>query len=197
MHFGHSRQQRRKIPSRRRWIAVAVYVLAQQLNFGVARARELPRLRHHALRRGTALRTARKRHHAICARFVAAFDDGDVRAVGIIAARERRVESFVRFQTQARHPAISGLDPHQHFTQLVIAGRSAHQADVRRPVENLFALLLRHATQNAEELPLPRAFELLQPVKNLLLRLVANAASVVKHQLGFFRRRYLRIALGQ
>jgi hypothetical protein len=91
-----------------------------------------------------------KGHHAIGAGFVAAFDDGDVSAVRIVAAGERRLESVFGIQAQAGDAAIAGFELHQHLGQLGVAGRSGHQADVRRAFEDALAFLLRHASQHAE-----------------------------------------------
>ena len=41
--FAHGAQQTRKIPTGRRWIAIAVDVLAEQLDFGVAHSRQVAR----------------------------------------------------------------------------------------------------------------------------------------------------------
>ena len=69
---------------------------------------------------------------------------------------------------------------------------------MRSALEDLLALLLRYAPEYAENLALARsALELVEPVKNLLFRLIADAASVVKHQLGVRRLRNLRVALRQ
>jgi hypothetical protein len=194
--FGHARQQGREIPAGRRRIAIAVHVLPQQLDFGVALLGQAARFRHHALAGAAALRTARERHHAIGARFVAAFDDRDVGAVGIVAARERRVESLFGIEAQAGDVAVAGFDLHQHLTQPRIARRPGHQADVRRALEDLLAFLLRHAPQHAENLAFAGfALEILQAIENLLLGLIANAASVVEDQVRLFGRLHLRIAL--
>src|ERR1019366_7403302 len=67
-----------------------------------------------------------------------------------------------------------------------------------RALENLFALLLRHASQHPEDLVFARrALEILQAVEDLLFGLVANAASVVEHQVGRFRRIDLAVTLGE
>ena len=67
---------------------------------------------------------------------------------------------------------------------------------MRSALENLLAFLLRYASEHAENLALARsALELVEPVENLLLRLIADAAGVVEDQLGVCRLRNLRIAL--
>jgi hypothetical protein len=79
--------------------------------------------------------------------------------VRIVAAGERRIESFVGVQAQAGDAAVARFELHQHLGQLGVAGRAGHQADVRRALENLLAFLLRHASEHAEHfaLAVPRA----------------------------------------
>ena len=153
---------------------------------------------HHAGAGAAALRPARERHHAIGAALVAAFDDRDVGAVRIVAARERRVESLVGVQAQTRDAPVAGFELHQHLRQLGVAGRSRHQADVRRAFEDLLAFLLRHAAQHGEHLALAGSLlNCCRRLKTFLLGLVANAAGVVENQFGFFGLLHLRIALGE
>ena len=66
---------------------------------------------------------------------------------------------------------------------------------MRRPLEDLFALLLRHAPEHAKDLVLARALEILEAVEHLLLGFIADAAGVVQHESGVFRRSDLRVAL--
>ena len=116
----------------------------------------------------------------------------------VIAARERRIEGLFGIQAEPGDAPVAGFELHQHFAEARVAGRAGHQADMRRPFENLLAFLLRHAAQHAEDFAFARfALEILQTVENLLLGLVANAARVEKHQSGRIRRRNLRVALGQ
>src|SRR5271165_509264 len=65
------------------------------------------------------------------------------------------------------------------------------------PLEDLFAFLLGHATQHSEHFALPVfLLELLQAVEHLLFGFIANAASVVKDEIGGLRLFDLRITLG-
>ena len=90
--------------------------------------------------------------------------------------------------------AIAGLELHQHFGELGVAGRARHQTHERRALEYSLAFLLRHAPEYAENLAASVIFlELLQPMENFLFGLVANAAGVVHHQPGGLRRIDLRI----
>ena len=161
VHFAHCAQQSRKVPAGGRRIAIAVDVLAQQLDFDVAHASQLARFVQHAFAGAAALGSARERHHAIGARFVAAFDDGDVSAMRIVALRERCFEGLIVVQAQAGDAAISGFQLHQHLRQLRVAGRSGHQADVRRALEDALAFLLRDTTEYSKHLTLAVPLELL------------------------------------
>ena len=59
-----------------------------------------------------------------------------------------------RIEAQAGDAPVAGLQLHQHFGQLRVAGRAGHQADVRRALEDLLAFLLRHAAEHAEDFAL-------------------------------------------
>src|ERR1035438_10202892 len=193
-----ARQQRGEVPASGRGVAVAVHVLPEKLDFRVAGFGQAARFGHYAFAGAAAFRPAREGHHAIGARLVAAFDDGDVGAMRIVAAGERRIEGFVSIQAEAGDVAIARLKLHQHFGEPGVAGGACHQADVRRALENLFALLLRHASQHPEDLALARrALEILQAAEDLLFGLVANAAGVVEHQVGRFRRFDLVVTPGK
>src|SRR5580658_6363673 len=66
-------EQRREVPGGGRRIAVAVHVLAEQLNFGVAGRGDLPGFGDYRSAGAAALRPASERDHAVGAGFVAAF----------------------------------------------------------------------------------------------------------------------------
>ena len=84
----------------------------------------------------------------------------------------------------------------QHFRQVAVAGRSAYERDMRRALKNLFAFLLRHASQHAKLLALGQQLLVVrQPMEDLLLRLVANGAGVVQNQVGLLDRLYLFVSL--
>ncbi len=110
----------------------------------------------------------------------------------IIAARERRVEGFGVVETEAGDAAVAGFQLDQHLAELRVAGGPGDQRNVRRAVEDLFALLLCHAAQDAEDLALHAvALEVLQAVEYLLFGLIANTAGVVEYESGFVRRFHL------
>src|ERR1700693_5431128 len=75
--LAHGTQQTCEIPAGGRRIAIAVDVLAEELDFEITLLRQIARFFQHAVARAAALRAACKRNHAIRAGFVAAFDDGD------------------------------------------------------------------------------------------------------------------------
>src|SRR5579875_3325440 len=186
-----------KITPCRGGIPVAVYVLAEQLDLCVASLGKRLRFAQHAFTGPAAFWAPRKRYNAVCARFVAAFDDRNVSSMRIITPCQRGFKRLIRIQTQSGYAPDAGLDLHQHLRQLGIAGRASDQTDVRSSLKNAFPLLLRHAAQYAKDLALSGlAFELLQPAEHFLLSLVADAAGVVKNQFRCFRAVYLLISPG-
>jgi len=114
----------------------------------------------------------------------------------IVAAGHGRFESVLSIEAQSGDAAVAGFELHQHLRKLVVAGRTAHQADVGRLFEDLFAFLLGDAAEHGKRFPLAMFFlELLQAVEHLLFRLIADAAGVVEDQLGFFGGFHLLVAL--
>ena len=151
----------------------------------------------HRRRSPAALLAARVRHHAVGAELVASLDDRDVSAIGILPRRKLGLEGFVRLPVvQSGDAALARLQPRQHLRQFAVRGRSRDQRNIRRPLEDLFALLLRHAAQHAEALPLlVQLLVVVQAMEDLLLRLVADRTGVVKDQVGIFFRLHLPVAL--
>ena len=176
----HLVQEPGEIPSRRRWIAIAVDVLAQQLDFAIARARELGRFRDYRRAGAATLRPSRERHHAIGAGFVAALNDGDIGAMRIVAAGERRFKRQVGIQAQAGDATVAGFQLHQQSRQLVVAGRAANQTDVRRFLENLLAFLLRDTSQHREGFAFAVLLELIEPVETPSARLCRGCCRCCK-----------------
>src|SRR5437879_41809 len=66
-------------------IFVGIYVLAEQLNFGVAEIGHLAGFGENRIRSPAALFSAREWHDAVSAKLVAALDDGDISALGFAA----------------------------------------------------------------------------------------------------------------
>ena len=109
-HLGDGAQQVDKIQPARRGIAIGIDGLAEQLNFGVAGVGEAARFGENGVARAAALGTARVRHDAIGAGVVAAFDDGDVGADGIVAAGDFGFKSFVGVEIEARDAAAARFE---------------------------------------------------------------------------------------
>ena len=91
----------------------------------------------------------------------------------------------------------SRLDLHQHLGQVAVRGRTGHQRDVWRALENLLAFLLGHTAEHGKALPfLVQLLEVVQAMKDLLLGLIADRAGVVHDEVGLFLALDLRVALG-
>src|SRR5262244_2622965 len=73
-HFGSGVQQFREFHFARRWIGIGVYGLAEELNFGVTELGELAEFAEDGIAGAATFGPACKRHNAIRASFVAAFD---------------------------------------------------------------------------------------------------------------------------
>ena len=132
----------------------------------------------------TTLPAPRIRHHAVGAELVAPLHDRDVSAMRVRPRGELRLEGLLGLPVvQPRDPPLARLQPHQHLRQLPIARRPRHKRHIRRALEDPLALLLRHAAQHGEPLALAlQPLVLIQPVEDLLLRLVADRAGVVQDQ---------------
>ena len=194
--LSHRRQQFREglLPCR---IFVGIHVLAQQLDFGVAKIGHLPGFGQNGVRTPAAFLAAGKRDHAVGAELVAAFDDGDVAAMRIGAGSEFGLEAFVGFAVVKPGRALPCFDLNQHLRQIAVRRRAAYQRNIRRALENLLAFLLRHAAQHAELLALLlQLLVVVQAVEDFLLGLVADGAGVVENQSGFFDGLNLPVALG-
>ena len=180
-------------------IAVRIHVLPEELNLRISQVRQLPRFVQHRRRSPAPLLAARIGHHAVSAEFVAALNNSDVPAMRISPSRELRLEALIsQAIIKPGNPLPASLQLHQHLRKLAIRSRPAHQRYIRRPLKNLFPLLLRHASQDAKLFPLRTILLIIrEPVKDLLLRLVANRAGVIKDQPRLFHRWNLPIPLLQ
>ncbi len=178
-------------------VAVAVHVLSKQLDLRVAQLGDAPRLIENRRRSAAALLAACIRHNAERAKLVASFNDRDVAAIRILPGSELRLECLFRLPVvQSRDPVLARLQPRQHLREFPIRRRPRDQRHIRRPLEDLFALLLRHAAQNAEALPLlVQLLEVVQAIEDLLLRLVADRTGVIENQPGIFFRLHPPVSL--
>ncbi len=193
-HIRHRAQQIHKTPAARSGIAIRIHRLSQQLNFGVARVGQPPRLSQHRFARPAAFRPARARHHAVRAGIIAAFNDRDVGAQQTVAPGDLRLKSLVRVEVQTRHPPPARFKLLDQLRQLPVARRPAHQTDPRRAFENFFAFLLRQTAQHADNFPVGKRFPVSQSRKNLLRRLLPYAASVVQNQIRLRRSLHRPVA---
>ena len=118
--------------------------------------------------------------------------------VRIGAGGELGFKAFVGLAiVQAGDALLPCLDLHQHRRQIPVRRRSAHHGNMWGALKNLVAFLLRHAAQDAKLLALLlKLFVIRQPVKDFLLRLIADRTSVVENQSSLFDGGYLAIALG-
>ena len=91
------------------------------------------------------------RHHAVGAGVIAAFDDSQIGAKRIVAPRDIGFESFVGIEIETHHAAAARFDLGDKFGQLAVACRSADETDPRRALENVFAFLLRQASEHADD----------------------------------------------
>ena len=121
--FAYRGQQFRErlLPCR---IFIRIYILTQQLDFAITQVGHLPRFTKYRLRRAAAFFAAGKRHHAIGAKLVASFDDGDIAAVGVGACGKFRLKALVRFAIvesgNAELPCSDVFYLRQHLRQLAI-----------------------------------------------------------------------------
>ena len=76
-------------------VAIGIHVLAKQLDIGIAKVRHLAGFRQDRIRGAAALLAARVWDHAVGAKLVATFDDGDVSAMRIAAGGEFSLKGLV------------------------------------------------------------------------------------------------------
>ncbi len=183
-HGGYGAQEVHEIPLARRRIAIGIYGLAEQLDFGVARVGEAASFGEDGIARAAAFGPARVRHYAVGAGIVAAFDDGDVGAQKIIAARDFGFESFVGVEIEAGDAAAAGFELRDQLGEFAVAGGAADQADPRSAFENFFAFLLGEAAEHADDFAVRYRFPVAQARENFLRGFFADAAGVVEDEIG-------------
>ena len=178
--------------------------MPEQLDLRISQIRHLSSLGQHRFRSSAAFFSTRKRDHAVGAKLVASFNDGDVPAMRVGAGREFGFEALVSLaviesrDANWRRGSGRGLpcfELHQHAGQVSIRCGPADQRHMRCSLENLFALLLRHASQHSEFLTLRLQFlEIRQAMENFLFRLVADRTRVIEDEIGLLDRLHLPIA---
>src|SRR5579872_1176894 len=178
-----------------RGIAIRVDSLAEELDFGVAAVDQAPDFVENRGAGATALRTARVRHDAISARVVAALDDGQISAEGIVAGGNFGFECFLRVEGKTSDAAAARFQLREHLGQFAITCRAADHAHPRRATEDFLAFLLREAAENADDLFFAeRAAKIAEARKNFLRGLLANAARVVENEISGGGRVHLLIS---
>ena len=153
-HFRHRHQQFRKPHPSRARVRIRIHRLPQQLHFRVPHIRNLPHFFQYRRACPAPLRPSRKRHHAIRTSLVAPLDYRQIRPPRIVPPRHFRLKRFVRIRLQPCHPPLPCLQLRQQLRQFPVTRRSANQAHPRRARKNLFAFLLRHASQHPNNLAL-------------------------------------------
>ena len=165
-------------------IAVAVDVLAEELDLGVSLVGDAARFREHRDRSAAALFAARVRDHAVGAELVAAFDDGDVSAVGILARGEFRLEGLVGLPVvESSDAVLASFEAAEHLREFAVGGRSGDERDVGRSLEDLLAFLLGNAAKHAKALAgLVQLLVVVEAVEDFLFGFVADGTGVVEDQ---------------
>ena len=127
-------------------------------------------------------------HDAVGAELVAALDDGDVAAVGVLAGGELGLEGLVGLAVvEAGDAGLAGFKAAEHLGQLAVRGGAGDERHIGRSLEDLFALLLGDATEHAEALAgFVQLLVVVEAVEDLLLGFVADGAGVVEDQAGVF-----------
>ena len=151
-------------------LAVGVHVLPEERDLAIARAHQLLDLVEDLLERPRDLLATRRRHDAVGALLVAAFHDRHERrdaarpVVGRRPAVERPHLPVDREDPGARAepPLLAALgDAGQEIRQIVDLRRPRHQVDLRQAAEDLLALRLGHAAEDAQDEARALALELL------------------------------------
>ena len=162
----------------------AVYVLAEELDFGEALLRDHLRFGEHGGGSAGAFLTSRIRHNAVGAEFVAAFDDGDVATVRVGARGELGVERLVCLAVvQAGDAGLACFKAGEHGGKIAVACRTGDHGNVGSALEDFVALLLCNTAEDGELFAFAvHLFVLVEAVEDLLLRFIADGAGVVKDQ---------------
>ena len=104
-------------------VAVAVDILAEELDFGVAEVGDAAGFFEHGGGGSAALFAAGVGDDAVGAELVATFDDGDVAAVGILAGREFGFEGFVGLAViEAGNAGLAGFEAGEHLGEFAVGG---------------------------------------------------------------------------
>jgi hypothetical protein len=135
-------------------IMVAVDVLAQELDLGEARLGDALGFGEDGGGGAGAFFSAGVGNDAVGAEFVAAFDDGNVAAVGVGAGGELGVEGLVGLAVvEAGDASLAGFEAGEHVGEIAVAGGAGNDGDVGGLLEDFGAFLLGDAADDGEALP--------------------------------------------
>ncbi len=165
-------------------VAVAVDILAEELDFGVAAVGDAACLFENGVGASAALLAACVGDDAVGAELVAAFDDGDVGAVRIFPGGELGFKGLVSLAVvESGDAGFSCFKAGEHLGEFAVGGGASDERDVGRAVEDFFAFLLGDTAEDGEALPFPRELlVVVESVEDLLLGFVADGAGVVEEQ---------------
>src|SRR5882724_2392531 len=182
-HLGGSLEEPGEFHFAGRWIGVGIYGLAEELHFGVAERGELAQFAENGIAGAASLRPARVRNDAVRAGLVAAFDDGEISAPGIVAAREFGLECFIGVGIEAGDTLFAGFELREQLRKFAVACGAADEIDPRRALKYFFAFLLRDAAEDADFFRLAGHFtKLAEPGKNFLRGFFGDAGGVVENE---------------
>ena len=189
-------------------LPVGVHVLAEQGDLAITRPRELLDLVEDLVDRPRDFLTPSRRDDAVRALLVAAFHDRDEcrDAAPAVVGRRPAVERphLPVDGEDVRPPAEAGAlaplgDPGQEVGEVVDLRRPCHEVHLREAAEDILALRLGHAAQDAEDQVGALALELLHEAHlpdRPLLGVCAHRAGVQENEVRVFLAVDHDIALG-
>src|SRR5882672_5077801 len=182
-HFSGSLEESGEFHFAGRRIGVGIHGLAEELHFGVAERGELAQFAKDRIAGAAALRATGVWNDAVRTGLVAAFDDGEISAPGIVAAREFGFKRFVGVGIETRDAFFSGFELREKFRKFAVAGGAADEIDPRRTVKYFLAFLLRDAAEDTDFFRLAGHFtKLAEARKHFLCGFFADAAGVVENE---------------
>ena len=119
---GDGVEQIHEIHAAGRGVTVGIDGLAEQLNFGVAGIGQAADFRENRIAAAAAFRAACVWDDAVGAGIVAALNDGEIGAKGIVAARDFGFESFLGIEVEAGDAASAGFKLGNEIGEPAVAG---------------------------------------------------------------------------